>query len=299
MADITRLRGQARLAVALQKLGWTIHGFTEGETETDEVVNIAQWHGYAEHPDFPNIVVVCGIDDRNKTEYMRAEWPKFRPTWVGIFYHLEDLTPNGLGMITTASGAYYTGTLSEGMTHADIDADRIHRRAEKETKRKQRKIEKERKAAEREQKAKEREAAKAQKEQAKLDKAAAKAAGKKPAGESTVTVAAPPKDAKEEAKPEDLIQLDLKPISPLILDPVPVVVDALVTALLDEPEWLPPDTDYPAIVATKIATFYGFDESKTSAAAHTLAQAIKSDSGQQDLKQRNTALRSQARNLLH
>lgn len=298
---ITRTRGQARLAIALQKRGWTIHGFTEGETETDEIVNIAQWHGYAEHPDFPNIVVVCGIDDKNKSEYLRPDWPPFRPTWVGTFYHLEDLAPKeegGLGIITTGSGAYYTGELSQGMKYADDDADRIQRRAEKETKRKVRKAEKARKAIEKEQKLKDREAAKAAKEQARLDKAAAKAAGKKPAGESTVKVTAPPKDAEAEAKPEDLIQLNLPPLSPLIMDPVPVVVDALVTALLDEPEWLPPDTDYPAIVAAKIAAFYRFDEGKTSAAAHTLAQEIKNDSTQ-DPKQRNTALRSQARSLLH
>ena len=183
---ITRTRGQARLAVALQKRGWAIHGFTEGETETDEIVNIAQWHGYAEHPDFPNIVVVCGIDDKNKSEYLRPDWPPFRPTWVGTFYHLEDLAPKeegGLGIITTGSGAYYTGELSQGMKYADDDADRIQRRAEKETKRKVRKAEKARKAIEKEQKLKDREAAKAAKEQARLDKAAAKAAGKKPAGD--------------------------------------------------------------------------------------------------------------------
>ena len=63
--------------------------------------------------------------------------------------------------------------------------------------------------------------------------------------------------------PADLVVLP--PVSPLIVDKLPVVIDALVTNMVNRPTFLPPDTDFAAIAAVKIAEHYGFDNAKTTA----------------------------------
>ena len=313
----TKYRGQARLAAALKALGWQVFGETEGDPNAAEMINLALWHGYATHPDFPGIVVVCGIDDRNETEYRQPDWPAFRHNDRGIFYHMED---DG-HYLTSGNGAYWAGDLAQGMEHAQNHANFIHRRATNVTKAKQRKAEKEQKRLAKEQRDKERAEKLAAKEKAKADKvgcqdhdirpqggggpdtlvkpakkskakkeAAADATDAAESAEHRATDAAADAGAAAETKPAkaaktpksvkvenpaDLIVLDLKPLSPLILNPVPVVVDALVTALLEEPEWLPPGTDFAGIAADKIATFYGFDKIKTTNAARQLATLLR------------------------
>ena len=98
--------------------------------------------------------------------------------------------------------------------------------------------------------------------------------------------------------PADLVVLP--PVSPLIVDKMPVVIDALVTNMVNRPTFLPPETDFAAIAAVKIAEHYGFDNAKTTAAAHQLA-ALLQDPEVTSLTpgQRNNTLRTRARDLLH
>jgi hypothetical protein len=330
----TKYRGEARLAVALKELGWQVHGETAGDPDAKDLINLALWHGYASHPDFPGIIVVCGIDDKKKTEYVQPGWPSFKPNGTGVFYHIEE---DGIYR-TMGNGAGWAGDLAEGKQHAQHHAEFIHRRAANLTKAKQRKAEKERKRLARiakEQARAAKQAAQAEAKQAREAARAAKAAATgaivKPARSPKSSQAGPVpcaaglpseleaqeahpgaaagKPQRAEAKapkpaaaahPEDLVVFDLKPLSPLILDPKPVVVDVLVTALLDEPAWLPPGTDFPAIAATKIAAFYGFDTDKAVAAARNLTALLKDPAiSEQDPKQRSMTLRMQARTLLN
>ena len=64
-------------------------------------------------------------------------------------------------------------------------------------------------------------------------------------------------------------------MSPLIVDPTPVVIDALVANMINRPTFLPPETDFGAIAAAKIAEHYGFDAAKTTEAARQLAALLK------------------------
>ena len=65
---------RARLALALKERGWEIFGYTEGDPNATDEVNLAHWHGYAKHPDYPDVIVVCGITDSNEQIYRRLDW---------------------------------------------------------------------------------------------------------------------------------------------------------------------------------------------------------------------------------
>ena len=85
-------------------------------------------------------------------------------------------------------------------------------------------------------------------------------------------------------------------MSPLIVDPTPVVIDALVANMINRPTFLPPETDFAAIAAVKIAEHYGFDTARTTEAARQLAALLKDpDVTSMTPGQRNNTLRTQAR----
>jgi len=308
--NIHKYRAQARLANALREKGWMIYGYTEGDTEATDMVNVAQWHGYAEHPDLPGIVIVCGLDLKNEPIYRNPDWTaKFAPNGNGVFYHLEE---DG-HYRTMGNGTHWNGTLSDDARKSLAQhADFLHRRATALVTAKRRKAEKaaKKEAAElRRKQAAEKKEAKTQRKQDREAAKAAKTTGAGAGGTSSNDSAPAASDRKRPALPKgmkpgddpaDQIVLDLKPLSPLITDPTPVVIDALVANLMNRPTWLPPETDFAAITAAKIAEFYGFDAAKTTEAARQLAALLEDPAiSAQEPKQRNMALRTQARSLLH
>ena len=312
-------RARARLALALKERGWEIFGYTEGDPDARDQVNLAHWHGYAKHPDYPDVIVVCGINDSNEQVYRRLDWPdKFKANWAnGWYYHIEFEGKYK----TMGSGTSWAGDMSEqGKASVNTHADYITERAQKY-------IAKRAKDAEKAAKRKEidaRKAARLAKKQAKEEEKAARAAnkgkGKQDAGqagtEAAETVTEPaegqapleaqepqeaPKRKKKEAEPVDPADLVvLPPVSPLIVDKLPVVIDALVTNMVNRPAHLPEGTSFEDIAAAKIAEFYGFDAAKTTDAARQLA-ALLEDPDVTNLAPglRNNALRARARDVLH
>ena len=267
-------RARARLALALKERGWEIFGYTEGDPNATDEVNLAHWHGYAKHPDYPDVIVVCGISDSNEQTYRRLDWAdKFKANWAnGWYYHIEFEGQYK----TMGSGTSWAGDMSEQgkasvKTHADYITDRAQKYIAKRTKDAE-------KAAKRKE-IDDRKAARLAKKQAKEEEKAARAANKgkgkgkqdasQTGAEAAEAVAEPaegqapleaqepreaPKRKKKEAEPVDPADLVvLPPVSPLIVDKLPVVIDALVTNMVNRPTFLPPETDFAAIAAVKIA----------------------------------------------
>ena len=196
-------RARARLALALKERGWEIFGYTEGDPNATDEVNLAHWHGYAKHPDYPDVIVVCGITDNNEQIYRRLDWPdKFKATWAnGWYYHIE-FEGN---YKTMGSGTSWAGDLSEqGKASVHTHADYITERAQKY-------VAKRTKDAEKAAKRKEiddRKAARLAKKQAKEEKKAARAAnkgkgkGKQNAGQAGASCrGSPPKRLKARRRP--------------------------------------------------------------------------------------------------
>ena len=120
-------RAHARLALALKERGWEIFGYTDGDPDAKQEINVAHWHGYAKHPDYPDVIVVCGITDSNEQVYRSLDWPdKFKPNWAnGWYYHIEFEGKYK----TMGSGTSWGGDLSEKgkesvQTHAEYITDR-------------------------------------------------------------------------------------------------------------------------------------------------------------------------------
>ena len=315
-------RARARLALALKERGWEIFGYTEGDPNATDEINLAHWRGYAKHPDYPDVIVVCGLTDSNEHIYRGLDWPDtFKPNWAnGWYYHIEFEGKYK----TMGSGTSWAGDLSEkGRESVTTHADYITGRAQKYVAQRQKAADK---AAAEAAKA-ERKAAREAKKKAKEEAAAAKAAGAKGKSKkdaqangtagtadaaATEAIAAPaegqepqeapaaPKRKKKEevVDPADLVVLP--PVSPLIADKLPVVIDALVTNMVNRPAHLPEGTSFEDIAAAKIAEFYGFDAAKTTDAARQLA-ALLQDPEVTSLAPglRNNTLRARARDVLH
>ena len=123
-------RARARLALALKERGWEIFGYTEGDPNATDEVNLAHWHGYAKHPDYPDVIVVCGISDSNEQTYRRLDWAdKFKANWAnGWYYHIEFEGKYK----TMGSGTSWAGDMSEqGKASVKTHADYITERAQK------------------------------------------------------------------------------------------------------------------------------------------------------------------------
>ena len=130
-------RARARLALALRERGWEIFGYTDGDPDATQEINVAHWHGYAKHPDYPDVIVVCGITDSNEQIYRNLDWPdKFKPNWAnGWYYHIEFEGDYK----TMGSGTSWAGDLSEKgkesvKTHANYIVDRAQKYIAKRTK---------------------------------------------------------------------------------------------------------------------------------------------------------------------
>ena len=291
-----RIRGQARLAQELMRRGWQLFGYTPGDTESDDLLSMAHWHGYATHPAFPGYTVVCGVSTNNATEYLQPNWPKIAPNGAGsTFYTIWDMSPDQIdpahphgAYITSGVGAAWAGSLSDGLKQAASTADCIHGRVEREHTRKGKRAEKARKQAE--------------SQARRLASAANKAAREAARGTGAKAPAAPAGAKQEKGRtpaPDPSAAIMLPPVSPLIADRTPVVVDAIVANLMQAPQWLP-DTDFAGLAAQKIAEHYGFDPARTLAAARQVEKLLHSDDvANQEPKARSTLLRSAARQLLN
>lgn len=308
---LNRDRAQARLATALRATGWQIFGYTDGDPDATDEVNLAMWHGYAKHPDYPDVIVVCGIDLRNEPVYRSPAWPdKFGTNGNGWYYHIEF---EGKYQ-TMGSGVSWSGSLSDEAKDAVKNhAEFINRRAAKLVQARTRKAEKAAKKEAAEEKRRLAAEKKANKAVAKTEREAKKAAKTAGAAEAE----AEPAEAQEaeeaqeaqeapkgrgkkdkDVDPADLVVLPA--VSPLIADKTPVVIDALVANMLNWPTFLPPETDFATIAAVKIAEHYGFDAAKTTAAARQISALLEDpDVSKLEPRQRNMALRTQARSLLH
>jgi hypothetical protein len=293
-----RIRGQARLAQELMRRGWQVFGYTQGNTESDDMLNMAHWHGYATHPAFPGYTVVCGVSTTNATEYLQPNWPKIAPNGAGsTFYTIWDMSPDLIGpahphgaCITSGIGASWAGSLGDGIKQAASAADGIHGRVEREHTRKRKRAEKAR-----------RRAAIEERKQARAANKTAREAAKEAAANAPTGASAPgAKQQKGRTPAPDLsAAIVLPPVSPFIADRTPVVVDAIVANLMQAPQWLP-DADFAGLAAQKIAEHYGFDPARTLAAARQVEKLLHSDDvAGQEPKARSTLLRSAARQLLN
>ena len=227
------------------------------------MVNLAQWHGYAKHPDLPGIVIVCGIDRSNEPIYRNPDWTaKFAPNGNGFFYHMEEEGHYH----TMGNGASWNGDLSdEARKSLAQHADFMHRRATALVTAKRRKAEK---AAKKDsgraaQTAGGREEGRPRRSGSRTAKAARRPRPPAPASDSSSRQRpgrrrpqerpALPKGKKPGDEPRRSDRARPQAAEPLIADPTPVVIDALVANLLNRPTWLPPETDFAAIAADKIA----------------------------------------------
>ena len=277
------------------------------------------WHGYAKHPDYPDVIVVCGIDRRNEPVYRSVEWPdKFGTNGNGWYYHIEF---EGKYQ-TMGSGVSWSGSLSDERQGGRPGTRRIHQpprrelvqaRAARTPKRPPSKGSRRRRsrppgrAAEEEGEQGQRPRPNVGPRRRALPKAAgaadsgARSKPTRPQARRRKRKRAAQGQAQEKDKdidPADLVVLPA--VSPLIADKTPVVIDVLVANMLNRPTFLPPETDFATIAAVKIAEHYGFDAAKTTAAARQLSALLQDpDVSKLTPKQRNMALRTQARSLLH
>ena len=312
-----------------RSVGREIFGYTDGDPDAKQEINVAHWHGYAKHPDYPDVIVVCGITDSNEQVYRNLDWPdKFKPNWAnGWYYHIEfegkyktmgsgtswggDLSEERQGKRpgptpTTSSTAPQKYVLAKRTKDAEKAAKRKgDRRPEGRVPRRQAGQGRSRRRWRHGQRQEEGQAGR----RCRLARltlrstepgAETQRGSRRSPGGAGGSRKQPPSARRKRKKSIPPTWSVLPPMSPVIVDPTPVVIDALVANMINRPTFLPPETDFEAIAAAKIAEHYGFDTAKTTEAARQLAALLKNpDVTSMTPGLRNNTLRTHPRNLLH